>query len=216
MVLALVLPTACPVCGRAGPAPCGACWRSFRPAPVVPPPDGLATCRSLLLYEGAAADLIARLKYRNARAALRWLVTGMAALVASVVAAGPGVDVVTWAPTTRQRRRERGFDQAELLARALARELRLPARRLLMRMPGPPQTGRRAGERRAPGAVGFVAAHVLGRAPPYRSVLVVDDVVTTGATLTAAATALTTAGVLTVNAVTSGRTPLKVREGTAD
>ena len=56
--------------------------------------------------------------------------------------------VVSWAPTTPARRRARGFDQAEVLARAVARTTRLPCRGLLRRLPGPPQTGLPASERR--------------------------------------------------------------------
>ena len=211
MVLALVFPTTCPVCGRPGPAPCPPCWAWFKRAPSGAVPAGLASCRSLLLYEGAASDLIARLKYRNARAALAWLAAGMAALVR---AASWRVDVVTWAPTTPARRRERGFDQAELLARAVARELRLPCRRLLARLPGPAQTGQPAAARWSAG-VSFVAVGA-GRSPPRAAVLLVDDVLTTGATLTSAANVLSTAGVIQVNAVTAGRTPLKLRERQAD
>jgi predicted amidophosphoribosyltransferase len=54
------------------------------------------------------------------------------------------------------------------------------------------------------------------RGIPQRSVLVVDDVITTGATLRAAASALSTIGLISVNSVTGGRTPLKVQEPPAD
>src|SRR5436853_66800 len=62
-------------------------------------------------------------------------------------AAGP-VDVVTWAPTTTARRRQRGFDQAEHLARAVGAALAVPVRPCLIRRAGAAQTGRSAGERR--------------------------------------------------------------------
>ena len=106
------------MCERPGPAPCAGCLATLRPAPSLAVPAGLVACRALLAYDGPGRDLVARLKYRNARSVLPWLATGMAALT---VAAGDEVDVVTWAPTTGQRRRERGFDQAELLARRVAR-----------------------------------------------------------------------------------------------
>jgi competence protein ComFC len=131
----------------------------------------------------------------------------MAALVASLVG---GVDVVTWAPTSKDRRRRRGFDQAELLARRVARELGLPSAALLRRAHGPPQTGRLAAERRVGPAFVVVAARV----PSH--VLVVDDVVTTGATLTAAARALRHAGAATVVGVAAARTPLKTRRVASD
>ena len=105
------------MCERPGPAPCAGCLATLRPAPSLAVPTGLVACRVLLAYDGPGRDLVARLKYRNACSVLPWLAAGMAALT---VAVGDEVDVVTWAPTTAQRRRERGFDQAELLARRVA------------------------------------------------------------------------------------------------
>jgi len=148
-------------------------------------------------------ELVARLKYRNARAAAGFLATAMAALV------DPGdVDVVTWAPTTAARRRRRGFDQAALLARLVARRMGRPCSPLLARPPGPPQTGRAGAARRLPR--GFEArAPGRCRTRPAR-VLLVDDVVTTGATMTAAARALRAAGATAVHGLAAARTPLKL------
>jgi predicted amidophosphoribosyltransferase len=150
---------------------------------------------ALLAYDGAGRRLVARLKYANERAALRGLAAALAA------AAPPGADAVTWAPTGATRRRERGFDQAELLARAVARRLRLPCRRLLRRDPGPPQTGRTRAERRTAPPV------FTPRRPAPGTVLLVDDVVTTGATAAAAARALRGAGATRVVLLAAARTP---------
>lgn len=129
---------------------------------------------------------MAALKYRNARSVAPWLAERLAALVDG------SVDVVTWAPTGAVRRRNRGFDQGEILARALAKRLRCPARRLLARPAGNgPQTGQSRAERLA--GPSFVA-----RGPVAGHVLVVDDVITTGATLRAARTALLGAGATSV------------------
>jgi predicted amidophosphoribosyltransferase len=189
--------TSCPVCGTRGPAPCAKCAARLRPAPDLPTPAGLDSCVAALSYTGAGRELVARLKYRNARAVLPALADAVAALVDSAT-----VDVVTWAPTSAARRRDRGFDQARLLARAVARRLRRPCRALLVRQAGPPQTGRPRRERFE--GPGFTAI----RRPPPR-VLIVDDVVTTGATVVAAARALRSAGALEVRAAAAARTPLK-------
>jgi predicted amidophosphoribosyltransferase len=158
-------------------------------------PPGLDRLTAVFAYRGVARELVARVKYRNARAAVAWLAETMAVRVAAPV------DVVTWAPTTPDRRRARGFDHAELLARAVARRLGRPARRLLVRRPGPPQTG--AGRTARGAAPRFApACSVAGR-----RVLVVDDVVTTGATLTAAAATLRQGGATAVVAVVAARTP---------
>jgi predicted amidophosphoribosyltransferase len=157
----------------------------------VPIPEGLDRCVALLGYEGVGRELVARIKYRNHRAVLRWLAAGMATLVR------PGeVDLITWAPTTMERRRDRGFDHAELLARHIAADLGLPLCAALRRRPGPAQTGRRLDERRhGPSFVG-VPESVGGR-----RILLVDDVVTTGATFAAAGRALRDAGASRVVAV---------------
>jgi predicted amidophosphoribosyltransferase len=196
----VLLPASCPVCGAVGASPCASCWRALRPAVPGPVPPGLDRCRSLLAYEGAGRELLARLKYRNARSSLAWLAAGMAGLVARWP-----IDVVTRAPTSSPRRRARGYDQAELLARALAAERSLPSVPLLRRVPGPPQTGRdREARRRGPA--------FTGRPPPRRlssdaAVLLVDDLLTTGATLSADATVLRANGAGRVLGVTAGRTP---------
>ena len=226
-----LLPPACPVCDRLGPAPCPACWSLLRPAPSGPSPPGIDRCRSLLAYEGAGRELIARLKYRNARSTLAWLADGMADLTSFWVP--QRIDAVTWAPTTPDRRRQRGFDQAELLARAVAARLGLPCVALLRRRPGPPQTGRSRDERHrgptftvvptsrfVPAAVSAPArsrgALTEAASSGAATLVLVDDLLTTGATLAAAARALRPAGAATIHAVTAGRTPLKVLRPPAD
>jgi predicted amidophosphoribosyltransferase len=175
---------------------CPDCRRALRPAPQVAPPPGVDRCSSPFAYEGVARELVARVKYRRLHAAIAWLADAMAPLVGP-----PGPAVVSWAPTTAARRRERGFDHAELLARAVAARLHRPVRRLLRRGPGPPQTGLGAAARRRGPA--FEA-----RTHAPESVLLVDDVVTTGATLVAAARALRAVGAVRVDALAVARTPV--------
>ena len=158
-------------------------------------PPGVDRCAALLEYAGAGRELVARLKYRNARTSLGFLADGMARLAAEWE-----IDVVTWVPTAPARRRRRGFDQAELLARAVARRLGRPCRPLLRRLPGPAQTGRPLADRRR--GPSFV---IRGRPP--QQVLLVDDVTTTGATAAAAARVLRHAGAARVQLLTAARTP---------
>lgn len=162
-------------------------------------PAGLDECRALLEYEGEARRLVAGIKYRNDRRAVGWLADHMATLLDP-----PHGCLVTWPPTSDRRRHARGFDQAELLARAVARRWRVPCRGLLQRVRGAPaQTGRSRRERLAAGPTFTMRRGRRVTAP----VVLVDDVLTTGVTLQNAARALRAAGTPWIGALTAARTP---------
>ena len=156
---------------------------------------GVDSVLVLLAYEGPARPLVQGLKYRNRRAELALLSRALAERLDE-----PLADVVTWVPALPANRRRRGYDQAELLARRLGRACHLPVRRLLVRRGSRSQTGL---DRSARLAGPDVVAR--GRMPPQ--VLVVDDVVTTGASLRAAAVALREAGARHVRAAVLAATP---------
>jgi predicted amidophosphoribosyltransferase len=146
-------------------------------------------------YDEVARGLLTALKNRDQR----YLVGALADRLALLVPPITGL-VVTWAPTGGNRRRRRGFDHAELLARAVARRQGLPVGALLRRRPGPAQAGRSREERRFNPV--FAAARRCAR-----PVLLVDDVATTGATLSAAAEALRAAGAPAVHGLVVARAP---------
>jgi predicted amidophosphoribosyltransferase len=173
----------------------------MRPAGPVRAIAGVDGCVALLSYRGAARELVARAKYRNQRAGLRWLATGMAALVAD-----HSCDVITWAPANPSHARRRGFDHGELLARAVARQLGARAVPALQRDRGAPLTGKSAAQRHAGPPLRPAPAHC---AYPLAgaTVLVVDDVITTGATLATAARTLRSMGATRVFAVAAAYTP---------
>lgn len=137
-------------------------------------------------YEGDVRRRVVDMKYRGRRSLARELARQLARVVHAD--ARGAIDLVTWAPTSPRRRRHRGFDQAQLIARFVARELGVPCRRLLVRESRLAQTGRSRHARLA-----GPRFRALATRRPLR-VLVVDDVVTTGSTLRAAAHALTASG----------------------
>ena len=110
------------------------------------------------------------------------------------------IDVVTWAPTTVSHQHERGMDHAELIARHVGVLLALPVKRLLRRVNAISQTGLDRDERLV--TPEFVARPLRRQ----RNVLVIDDVVTTGATFRAATQALVSVGALLVICVAPSRT----------
>ena len=143
-------------------------------------------------YGGAIARAIHRFKYRGERALAQELGALVASCVARDLATGTELDAVVPAVLHRGRARERGYDQAHLLADVVARETGLPVRAALHRVRAarPQATLDRA--RR----VENVRGAFISEAGSLRGlrVALIDDVVTTGATLAAASSALRAAG----------------------
>ena len=156
-------------------------------------------------HEGAAAELVRALKYGRLTAAVTPIADRMALVANGARAAG----LVTWVPCSPTRRRERGFDPAELLARALARRLRIRSRSLLCRLDDEPQTARTREGRLAGPRLAVRRGRVRGL------VLVVDDVCTTGSTLRVAAAALRAGGAAAVVAAVATVAPAAPRQPVA-
>ena len=192
----MIFTTRCAGCDTPGAPICRRCRFALVSRAPTEAPDGVVVATA---FSGRVRDVLLGFKYRNRRAVAGHLAC---LLVNRLVAARRDVDVVTWAPTSRRRRRERGFDQAELVARRVARQLGVPCRRLLERadVEGP-QTGR-ARQARLHGPAFRAHPQV-----PRARILLIDDVVTTGATLRAAAAQLEQAGAMEVIPAAFAATP---------
>ena len=180
-------PPWCSRCGRPGAVPvsrCGDC-----------PPEPLTSARAPFRYDGPAKAAIHRLKFSG------WRDVGAALAGAMIASDPPPADVITWVPLARSRLVERGYDQARALAGAIARELDAPLVRLLRRVaPTAPQARRRGAERRLAMRDAFAP-----RRPAPPRILLVDDVLTTGATAAACAESLRGAGAREVHLVAAAR-----------
>ncbi len=195
----MLFPTSCPICKKPGQAPCRECLTAIKAPTLALPPAGVDIVWALFSYEGVAKRLITSMKYSNNRVVLPGLGRAMANIVCSS-SIPVDFEIVTWIPTTSMRRRRRGYDQAELLAKAVAGELSLPSRRLLIHHPGPAQTGRNLASRKSGPLI-----DPLGRCPSR--VLLIDDVVTSGSSASASAAALRNAGARFIAMLSAARTP---------
>lgn len=155
----------------------------------------MALARAPFLFEGPARSAVHALKFKG------WREVAAALARAMVEVAPPGSDAVTWVPLSRRRLAERGFDQARVLAEAVGRAISLPVLGLARRATDTAPQARRGGtDRRAAMEDAFRSA---GTAPSR--VLLVDDVLTTGATAAACTRALRGAGAREVLLLTAAR-----------
>ena len=150
-----------------------------------PFPEGIDALHAAFVYEGAVRRLVHRLKYESVRAAAVPLAMQMVFLPSGEE------EIIVPVPTDPKRERRRGFNQSALLAEHIGRELGMQVERALVRREARrPQTGL-TGEERRKNLTGCMA---VSKAVSGRRVLLVDDVVTTGATVQEAARALRAAG----------------------
>ena len=233
-VLDLVFPAVCPVCAMRSDDPvhrpfCGSCWAGLpiglgsgcvvcgEPFPGLdgdwpcdacrraPPPYAFA--RAVAAYDGGMREAIHALKYGGRPAVASPLGQLLSGAGREVLPVPPDewADGLVPIPLHRVRRAERGFNQAEILAQPCGAAWRLPVlgRALVRTRPTLPQTDLDADARRANVRDAFRVprpAAILGR-----RLLLVDDVLTTGATVSAAARALRSAGAAAVGVLTLAR-----------
>jgi len=154
--------------------------------------SNLYSVRPRAIYEGLAKDLVWRLKFNGAQAAA----TEMAKLMKPLLPADQPL-VLVHIPTATSRVRKRGYDQAQLLAKALARETGLPYVAALRRIGQHHQVGASRAQRvtQLKQAYRCVRPDLVQNA----HIILIDDVLTTGATLEAATTVIKANGATRVS-----------------
>ncbi len=216
--LDLLFPPKCPFCGRVLDVPgiCDACqkalpWTEGEEA-VRRGPDGFR-CAAPLRYEGLAKEGLHRFKFRKMPSAAG----PIGELIAQCAAEhfSGEFDTVTWVPVSARRLRQRGYDQARLLAESACRlwDAR-PLPLLRKTVHNPAQSGLQESAQRR--------ANVLGVYEPAdperisgRRILLVDDICTTGATLGECVRVLREAGAADVVCAAAALTPLRREKGPA-
>jgi ComF family protein len=220
-VLDLALPARCPGCGAEGPPVCAACLPALDarlelpagipiglPSDIPPPLLQLEWCAP---FSGLIRNALHELKYAGEKR--------LAAPLGEAIArrwrkAGAGGDLLVPVPVHADRARARGYDQAELIARAAALDLGLPCAPILERARATIAQFDLDRSARATNVDG--AFRLRPRDAPVRTmdhrrplggrwIILIDDVVTTGATLAACAKPLIEAGAIGVSAATVAR-----------
>jgi ComF family protein len=194
----------CEVCGRplpglarkeGGPLLCPACQNKTYV---------FDRARSFAFYKDAVVRAILLLKFEQIEPLGAWFAERLAELV-NAESDAMAADVVVPVPLHRERERERGYNQAALLSKPLAKKLRLPHKAvLLMRTRARPDKQLLSLEERWESVRGAFATRPGSRVDNLR-VLLIDDVLTTGATLDACARALRDAGAKSVIGLTVAR-----------
>jgi ComF family protein len=167
------------------------CWQCVKKAPP------FSKVMNYGLYEGALADAINHLKFHG----LKRLARPLGRLLLSFDL--PGIDCIIPVPLSIKRLRERGFNQSLLIAKVISEEIKVPLMMdvLLKRKETPPQTSLTAKERLSNLKKAFVVkGNIQGL-----SLLLVDDVMTTGATVTECSKMLIKAGAKEVIVLTLAR-----------
>ncbi|MET9231948.1 phosphoribosyltransferase [Lentzea sp. NPDC003310] len=196
--LDLLVPATCSGCGRSGTACCATCLDTFGPPIRLQVPGVGPPVWTLATYQGAARELVLAFKERGARALAAWFGALVAACLVSV---GPPPWTLVPAPSRRSAARGRGGDHMVRIAREVEIAAVAPVLRLGAGVADSVGLGAGARRRNLEGRV------LVCGVPPPGTTVVLDDVVTTGATAAACVRALRGVGVRTqaVVVLTSAR-----------
>ena len=196
-IISLRFPARCLLCGRVVPAGeifCRDCVKEIPEKPffrrIALPGAGAEGffVYSSMSYEGGFRKSIHRLKFRGQKG----LADPMGRLLAeSIRDKDLSFDAVTWVPMTEKKRRERGYDQSELLARAAAKELGIPCLPLLKKVRENKTQHELSGRQRQ---LNVKNAYRAENGAEGKALLLIDDIVTTGATIGECAKMLYAAG----------------------
>lgn len=158
--------------------------------------------RAVVRYTPLAREVVSLYKYRG-RETLANVLGVMMADVVQREYRGESIDVITYVPLHSRREAERGFNQAELLAHVIGKELRLPVSGMLIRVKDTPKQSKQPRQYRVEGMEG--AFRLKRNFLHQDTLLIVDDIYTTGSTLRACSRELLQGGCSRVLAVTFAR-----------
>lgn len=198
-LLRIFFPTPCLLCGYLSEALCWRCYESIPFEPHVRTIKDLKVCSALYYEENSLIEkLIHPFKYQHQADLYRLLVPPMKRALELLME--PKDLILVPVPLHRKRFLERGYNQAELLAKNLARNLGCRYEKLLSRVR---DTGYQAHvKNREERICNMAGAFSVSKQMPSGQIVLVDDIVTTGSTLIACAEALRAAGASSISALT--------------
>ncbi len=205
-LLDILFPRRCPFCGKVtekGALLCKTCADNLPTTGERPVVEGtFGRCASPLYYDGTVREALLRFKFRGGLGSIDCF--GELLCDCAAAAFAGEFDTVSWVPVSDKRRRERGFDQSFELCRAACRHWGVePVPTLRKTVHTKPQSGITAAEERRANVLGVyeaIAPNVWGR-----RILLVDDILTTGATLAECTRVLRECGAAEVVCLTLSR-----------
>ncbi len=209
----LLLPPRCPWCRSLGPLPsnhpvCATCLRDaqWSPGPWLSNkiPEHCDSIHAVVLFQGPVREVVHALKYQRKP----YLARSCAALMLPVARGLPMPDAVIAVPLSPKRLRQRRYNQSEWLARHIAPALSVPliSNAVMRAHTNIPQVGLNSRARWENVRDQFSVPETRRVSIKDRHLLIIDDVVTTGATLQALARTLKKSGAKTVRALTLAQT----------
>lgn len=220
LILDLLFPPRCVFCGEIvppGTQVCGNCAKTIAPCGSVrsltlSKGGEKVPCAALYPYEGKIRDSILRYKFHGEKQNADYYTEKLAALVKTAFP-DQNLSLITWVPLSDERKKERGYDQAELIARQLGKSLKIPCAPCLRKAKqNNVQHFLNRGERAANVRGVYIPA---GMEVAEKNVLLVDDIVTTGATLAECAAVLRSSGAASIRCATVAQAELEHVEKSA-
>ena len=212
IILNLLFPPKCPFCKKVQDS-VGICAACEKELPWIPEHEilveghGKLRCAAPLWYEKEVREALLELKFGGRAAVADALGEEVARCAAEHL--GGEFDVVTWVPVSKRRLKERGYDQVELLSRSICRQWKSkPVKLLHKTVDTPPQSGITDAAERRGNVLGAYEAVQPEKIQNSR-ILLVDDIITTGATIEECVRVLKEAGAASVVCVAVARTRRK-------
>jgi len=191
-IISAIAPFRCLGCQTEGSILCATCQAALPPSTNVASPVVMYDFMAATPYKDVAKDVVHALKFGRARSAADCI----ARVMADRIALPGGSWLITYVPTAHSRVRLRGYDQAQLIAKRFAQYQHVPYASLLSRVGTTRQVGASRNERLLQAAALCRVKHAsLVRGS---RIVLIDDVITTGATMRAASRLLMDAGALAV------------------